>query len=238
MDIIDILGGLLNQKAGGGSSKGSGKGPDILKDILTGGKRAEPEKRPSSGQSPPTADDLKKSAKELEDLLHVARNRDPARGGGQPQQQPSPRQMPQRTSVEPSLPVDSPYAPRSSGRPSFPQAGRPTQDEQALVLVRAMVNAAKADGEITADEQQNILKQFGNQPDAIQFLRDELRRPLDVREFAWSVPIGLEHQVYAMSLMAIDADSQAESQYLDELAHGLRLSAEAREQLNRQYASR
>ncbi len=112
------------------------------------------------------------------------------------------------------------------------------QSDQALTLVRAMLNAAKADGRISPDEQRNILSQFGNdQAEVVQFLRDELAKPLDVREFAWSVPIGMEHQVYGMSLLAIEVDSNAETKYLSELAHALRLPAEVREQLHQRYGA-
>jgi uncharacterized membrane protein YebE (DUF533 family) len=59
-----------------------------------------------------------------------------------------------------------------------------------------------------------------------------------VREFAWSVPLGMEQKVYAMSLMAIDVDEQAEERYLDELAHGLRIPDDVCEQLQQRYRVR
>jgi uncharacterized membrane protein YebE (DUF533 family) len=106
------------------------------------------------------------------------------------------------------------------------------QNEQALILVRAMVNAAKADGEISQAEQQSILGRLNNpSPEAIQFLREEFKKPLDVREFAWSVPVGMEQQVYTMSLIAIDLDTSHEQSYLRELAHGLRIPPEVCEQI-------
>ena len=107
-------------------------------------------------------------------------------------------------------------------------------EQQAELLVEAMINAAKADGRIGRDEQQNILQQLGDSsPDTIQFLRDEFAKPLDVREFAWSVPIGLEQQVYTMSLIAIDLDTNREADYLRDLAHGLRLPADILDQIHR-----
>jgi uncharacterized membrane protein YebE (DUF533 family) len=45
----------------------------------------------------------------------------------------------------------------------------------------------------------------------------------------------MEQQVYAMSLIAIDVDAQSESKYLSELAHGLRLPSEVREQIQQRY---
>ena len=129
-------------------------------------------------------------------------------------------------------------APRAS-ETGWPGDSDPNwQNEQATVLVRAMLNAAKADGEISQAEQQSILKQFdSSSPQAQQFLRDEIARPLDVREFAWSVPIGMEQQVYAMSLLAINVDARAETQYLQELAHALRLPRQVCEQLQERYSA-
>jgi uncharacterized membrane protein YebE (DUF533 family) len=101
------------------------------------------------------------------------------------------------------------------------------QDSEALVMLRAMINAAKADGRITTDEQQAILREVGaSSPDAMRFLQREFQQPLDVREFAWSVPLGLEAKVYMISLSAVDLDTRAESDYLRDLAHGLRLPKE------------
>lgn len=56
-------------------------------------------------------------------------------------------------------------------------------------------------------------------------------RPLDAREFAWSVPVGMEQQVYTTSLIAIEVDSDREDRYLRELAHGLRLAPEVCDQI-------
>lgn len=81
-----------------------------------------------------------------------------------------------------------------------------------------------------------ILQHLGNVGDAeIKFLRGEFERPCDVRELAWSVPLGLEDQVYAISLMAIRLDQNTEAQYLGELAHGLRLSPGRCNEIHRRY---
>ncbi len=106
-------------------------------------------------------------------------------------------------------------------------------DERALIVIRAMVNAAKADGRLDQEEQDKILKQLRNPTNEhIQFLRDEFARPLDVRGFAMSVPVGMEQQVYTASLIAIDLDTGEEAKYLMELAENLRLSPEIRQQIH------
>ncbi len=63
-------------------------------------------------------------------------------------------------------------------------------------------------------------------------LREEFAKPLDVREFAWSVPLGMEQQVDTMSLVAIDLDTRREAKYFLDLAHGLRIPADVREQIH------
>ena len=71
----------------------------------------------------------------------------------------------------------------------------------------------------------------------MSFLREELNKPLNVREFAWSVPLGMEEEVYTISLIAIDLDSNREASYLEELAHGLRIAPLTRQQIHRRYDS-
>jgi len=231
MDAIDILGGLLGRRSG---RSGSGRGPDILRDIFSRGSRPAP--TPRSGRGGDSADpaDLKRQAEELEEMLNVARDRNSTRSAGQPQSPPS---APERTPSSGGYATETPASPRrESGFPSPSQAPAPRQNDDALVLVRAMVNAAKADGQVTPAEQQAILEQMGGAaPDAIPFLRQEFSQPLNVREFAWSVPPGMEQKVYAMSLIAIDGESEAVSRYLQDLAHGLRLSPETCAQLRRRY---
>ena len=242
MDAIDILGSLLGRKSGGSGM------PD-LKEIFGQREAPAPQRRETSAGSPPTQTDIQRQAKELEDLLNVARDRDTTR-----RQEPAPRQQP---APSPAAPRQSQPAPVPTGRPVNPPASRPankqddvlvdspyaprggaprSQNDQALVLVRAMLNAAKADGRVSADEQQSILQQVaGDSTEVTQFVRDELSQPLDVREFAWSVPLGMEEQVYAMSLLAIDVNEQAEQRYLGELAHGLRIPDEVCDQLQQRY---
>ncbi len=100
-------------------------------------------------------------------------------------------------------------------------------NEQALLLVKAMINAAKADGQVDAQEQERIVNQLGDiTPEELDFVKQELAAPLDLDGFIRSIPSGMGEQVYTISLMAIDLDSNAEAQYLDRLARGLGLSPE------------
>lgn len=101
----------------------------------------------------------------------------------------------------------------------------PQADQQALVLVRAMINAAKADGQIDVDEQQKItakLSEVGQEE--LEFVQAELAKPLNFDFFA-DITTHIAPQVYAVSLMAINLDTPAESSYLQQLAQGLGLDA-------------
>ncbi len=99
------------------------------------------------------------------------------------------------------------------------QPADPTAEQQAEVCLRAMLIAARADGEIDAAEQEKITGQLGDvSPEEANFIRQEMANPVDFNTFVSSIPQGMEQQVYLMSLLAIDLDSQAEAQYLDKLA--------------------
>lgn len=248
MDPMEILGSLLGQKAGGSSV-----GATILKEILLGGAKREapsgksqspsaaPRSSPSrTASSPswrePAVDDIEAQARELSDLLNVATDRS-ARRAPEPQA-PQVQPPPPATSTRPSSAAPAGQGNWAGTNASGRRHDAPLDDdsakqnEQATIFVRAMVNAAKCDGQISQAEQQSILGQLNSpSPAAIQFLREEFAKPLDVREFAWSVPIGLEQQVYMMSLIAIDVDSDAEQRYLRDLAHGLRLAPEVCDQI-------
>lgn len=101
----------------------------------------------------------------------------------------------------------------------------PAATEQATLLIRAMCNAAKADGEVDQDEQQNIIGRLGDEVDQaeIDFVNAELNAALDVTGFAASVPADLAATVYTVSLMTIKVDTPEEAQYLRDLAQGLKL---------------
>ena len=211
MDAMDILGGLLGRKSSGGSIGGK-----ILKNIILGGgkKRSQPAPQQRSpqprSQSIPTSNaPHQHNGTRLEDLLAEAT-------GHHERRRPAPPQAERPSANE--------YRtfPRSQ-----PKADPHPMNAQAEVLIRAMVLAAKSDGQITRDEQEAIVGQLGDLDQSeVDFLQREFAREVDVKDFAWSVPLGMEQQVYGISLMAMDLDEQKEAKYLGELAHGLRLAPE------------
>ncbi len=107
--------------------------------------------------------------------------------------------------------------------------------DQATLMIRAMVNAAKADGRVDEKEQEKILGKLGDvTQDEIDFVRNELAQPLDVNGFVRSIPRGMGNQIYVMSLMAIDLDTNPEAKYLHELAQGLGISQQDANQIHSQ----
>ena len=101
-------------------------------------------------------------------------------------------------------------------------------ERQAELLVEAMINAAKADGRVDAEEQQKIVDRLGEVTrEELEFVQRKLAEPLDVQGFIGRIPRGMERDVYTVSLMAIDLDSNPEAQYMHQLAQGVGLSADA-----------
>ncbi len=118
---------------------------------------------------------------------------------------------------------------QSEGGAKLADFGTPPAEanEQALLLVKAMINAAKADGQVDEAERERIVDKLGDiTPEELEFVKQELAAPLDLEGFIRSIPAGMGEQVYTVSLMAIDLDSNAEARYLDQLARGLGIGPE------------
>lgn len=128
-------------------------------------------------------------------------------------------------------------APQGLGLADLPANIEPEQaNEQATLMIRAMANAAKADGRVDKIEQQHLIEGLGEEITAeeVAFLQQELKSPLDIDAFVSSIPRGMEAQVYLASLMAIDLDTKPEAQYLDKLAKGMGMDADAVNQIHDQ----
>lgn len=104
-------------------------------------------------------------------------------------------------------------------------------NENAKIIVLAMINAAKADGNIDEDEIEKILGKLGTDGlDASEkaFMEEQLRAPLDtdsIIRLAQNEPT-MPAQIYAASLLAIEVDTDAEQEYMDKLAENLGLDAQ------------
>ncbi len=105
-------------------------------------------------------------------------------------------------------------------------------ENQSLILVKAMINAAKADGQIDENEINKIIGKLddnGLTQEEKDFFLAEAKKPIDLQGTIQSAGGRQEMaaQIYAASLLAIEVDTEAEQQYLQQLADGLRLPAEA-----------
>ena len=105
-----------------------------------------------------------------------------------------------------------------------PEAAGPSAD-QATLMIRAMCNAAKADGQVDEQEQATIIGKLGDDVGEaeINFLKQELAAPLDVAGFASSVPADMAPNIYALSCMTVKVDTPQEAQYLQQLGQALNL---------------
>lgn len=109
------------------------------------------------------------------------------------------------------------------------------QRNEELVL-KAMINAAKADGRIDQAEIDRItgkVQQNGADSEALAYLKAEMARPLQTAELVAAArgKPELAAQLYGASLLAIEVDTPAEKEYLDKLASGLGLEPEVTRQL-------
>jgi uncharacterized membrane protein YebE (DUF533 family) len=104
----------------------------------------------------------------------------------------------------------------------------PAASDHALALIRAMIAAAKADGQITDEERERLLDRIGCaefDPDVMDWLTREFRAPLDLE----AVAAGAEGshrravELYIASVEAVDLDAEAEFAWLAGLAAKLAL---------------
>lgn len=100
-------------------------------------------------------------------------------------------------------------------------------EDQAKLMIRAMIQAAKADGEIDDKERQTILDHLSDASDEeIAFVKAELDGPIDITALANATSDHMKSQVYSAALLPITVDTEAEKQYLANLAAALGLETE------------
>jgi uncharacterized membrane protein YebE (DUF533 family) len=111
------------------------------------------------------------------------------------------------------------------------EAERAELARNAGLVLKAMVNAAKADGRIDESETRRILskvQESGADPEALEFLTAEMKKPMETANLA-ATALGnpeLAAELYSASLLAIEVDTPAEKKYLEELAAALGLEPE------------
>lgn len=97
-----------------------------------------------------------------------------------------------------------------------------TLERNAQLILRGMISAAKADGQVDQQEMQRIvgrLKDAGMDAEAQAWVLAELGRPLDLDALVADIPSPeVAAEVYAASLLAVEVDTPAERDYLARLA--------------------
>lgn len=128
---------------------------------------------------------------------------------------------------------------KNAGQPSQPAAGiaapagagvRGFEDDAHLILT-AMLDAAKADGVVDADELNRItgkMKEAGIDQSGMNYVIGQLQSPMATDAIVAAIQgrPELAAQVYSVSLMAIEVNTPAERAYLDRLAASMGLMPE------------
>jgi uncharacterized membrane protein YebE (DUF533 family) len=127
----------------------------------------------------------------------------------------------------PKLPLDNQTAILTGMRPpSNPQEQQQLLDA-ALLNLRAMISAAKADGQVDEEERRRLLGKLnegGISPEEQRFVADEMAKPIDLDALTRGVTSPqIAAQIYTASLMAITVDTDSERLYLRDLAAKLGL---------------
>jgi len=111
----------------------------------------------------------------------------------------------------------------------------PQAEQRSLLLLRAMIAAAKADGHIDATEQEKIntlVEHLDLDSGTLTMMTREVAKPVAVEELAADVDsAAAAAEVYMTSLMVIDPDQPSERDHLDRLAAALKLDNELVSQL-------
>jgi uncharacterized membrane protein YebE (DUF533 family) len=115
------------------------------------------------------------------------------------------------------------------------------KDQLEMIMIKAMVAAAKSDGHLDGAEQEKIFKQakdydLTNEEKALMF--DLISKPIGLQEICSSVS-SIEHkaEVYLASKIVCGGDHPDERKYLAQLAEGLHLPQELVQQLDQQVAA-
>jgi len=111
-------------------------------------------------------------------------------------------------------------------------------ENQARLMLRAMINAAKADGQIDQDEVQRIigrLDEAGADKTARDFIMSAMTKPMETEAIVAEAKGNpqLAAELYGASLLAITVDSPAEQEYLKNLTVSLGLAPQAANNLEK-----
>jgi len=155
------------------------------------------------------------------------------------------RQGSSRPSIPSATPPPPPAPSSAVAVPPPPPGGATKTDgglspataaEDAVLLIRAMIAAANADGNIDSDERSRILRRLKSldlSTEEQAFITQELLTPGDIESVASQVKTPqMAEQVFAASLAAITVDTQTERKYLQRLARRLGIDDATRQRIS------
>jgi uncharacterized membrane protein YebE (DUF533 family) len=116
-------------------------------------------------------------------------------------------------------------------------AERAELERHSELVLKAMINAAKADGQIDEGEINRILgklRETGADKQAQKYLMTEMQKPMETENLiaAAQGQQELAAEMYGASLLAIEVDTAAEINYLNNLAAGLGLHPEVTQSIH------
>ena len=123
-----------------------------------------------------------------------------------------------------------PTSSASSQAMTYTQPSPQQQAKDAEIILTAMIDAAKADGQVDANEINKImanLQSSGAGQEGVNYVIQKLQGPMETAKIVAAVKgrPELAAQVYSASLMAIEVDTDAERRYLDKLAKAMGLNS-------------
>jgi uncharacterized membrane protein YebE (DUF533 family) len=132
------------------------------------------------------------------------------------------------------------FRPAAIEQKAFEEVVQDDNEQGQLLLMRAMITAAYADGHIDETERQRIFAQVETMELSLAekaMLFDELRKPLSLQELVQQVPnaqTGIE--VYAASASAIDTSDPSSEAFLQALSQQLCIPRELVASIHQQLA--
>ena len=107
------------------------------------------------------------------------------------------------------------------------------------LVLKAMINAAKADGRVDEGEIRRILgkvQESGADAQALEYLTAELKKPMETEALVGAARGNpeLAVQIYSASLLAIEVDTPEEKRYLEVLAEALGLEPEVTRRIHQE----
>ena len=125
-------------------------------------------------------------------------------------------------------PAPSAAPPPIPGAPPLPTAGSEAASKTAVKLIQSMIAAAYADGELDAQEREQIvtkMQKSGLAEDEEKFLMAEIENPKTIVEFTTGLTDpATKRMMFGLSVATIVEDTEAETNYLKELAAALGLN--------------